>query len=40
MIMQHLSGIPLIVVQLLYCGGLRLTEELGLRVQDVDLVKK
>ncbi len=40
MIMQHLSGIPLIVVQLLYGGGLRLTEGLGLRVQDVDFGQK
>ncbi len=40
MIMRHLSGIPLMVVQLLYGGGLRLTEGLRLRVQDVDFGQK
>jgi len=34
-VMRQLSGVPLLVVQLLYGGGLRLTECLRLRVQDV-----
>lgn len=39
-VIQHLSGIPLLVGQLLYGGGLRLTECLRLRVQDVDFGQK
>lgn len=35
-VMQHLSGVSLLIAQLLYGGGLRLTEGLGLRVQDID----
>jgi integron integrase len=33
----HLQGVPLIVCQLLFGGGLRLLECLNLRVKDVDL---
>lgn len=39
-VMQFLSGVPLLVVQLLYGGGLRLTECLRLRVQDIDFGQK
>jgi integron integrase len=39
-VINNLSGIPLLVVQLLYGGGLRLTECLRLRVQDVDFGQK
>ena len=39
-VIQQLSGVPLLVVQLLYGGGLRLTECLRLRVQDVDFGQK
>jgi len=39
-VMQYLSGVPLLVTQLLYGGGLRLTEGLGLRIQDVDFGQK
>lgn len=39
-VMQQLSGTPLLIVQLLYGGGLRLTECLRLRVQDVDFGQK
>jgi site-specific recombinase XerD len=39
-VMQHLSGVPLLIVQLLYGGGFRLTECLRLRVQDVDFGQK
>jgi len=35
-VMQHLSGTPLLVTQLLYGSGLRVTEGLRLRVKDVD----
>ncbi len=35
-IIACLAGTPLLVVQLLYGGGLRLNEALGLRVKDVD----
>ena len=35
-IIACLTGTPLLVVQLLYGGGLRLNEALGLRVKDVD----
>ncbi len=39
-VMRQLSGVPLLVTQLLYGGGLRLTECLRLRVQDVDFGQK
>jgi integron integrase len=39
-VIKSLSGVPLLVVQLLYGGGLRLTECLRLRVQDVDFGQK
>lgn len=39
-VMQQLTGVPLLVVQLLYGGGLRLIECLRLRVQDVDFGQK
>ena len=39
-VIQQLTGVPLLVVQLLYGGGLRLTESLRLRVQDVDFGQK
>ncbi len=39
-VMKHLSGASLLVVQLLYGSGLRLTECLRLRVQDVDFGQK
>ncbi|MFQ5401134.1 MAG: integron integrase [Anaerolineae bacterium] len=39
-VMRHLTGVPLLVTQLLYGGGLRLTEALRLRVQDVDYGQK
>jgi integrase len=35
-VLSHLSGEMLLIAQLLYGCGLRLTECLGLRVQDVD----
>ena len=35
-VLSNLSGVPLLVVQLLYGGGLRLNECLRLRVKDVD----
>ncbi|MCX6170592.1 MAG: integron integrase [Ignavibacteriales bacterium] len=35
-IFEHLEGIPRLVVSLLYGGGLRLAECLGLRVKDID----
>ena len=35
-VMQHMKGVPLLIVQLLYGGGLRVNECLRLRVQDVD----
>ncbi len=35
-IMSHLSGIPKLVIQLLYGSGLRLNEGLRLRVKDID----
>lgn len=39
-VVQQLSNVPLLVVQLLYGGGLRLTECLRLRVQDIDFGQK
>lgn len=39
-VIKNLSGIPLLIVQLLYGGGLRLTECLRLRVQDIDFGQK
>lgn len=39
-VLQHLTGVPLLVVQLLYGGGLRLNEALRLRVQDLDFGQK
>ncbi|MBU1620237.1 MAG: integron integrase [Gammaproteobacteria bacterium] len=36
-VLQHLKGLPLLVVSLLYGSGLRVSECLRLRVQDVDL---
>ncbi len=39
-VMRQLSGVPLLATQLLYGGGLRLTECLRLRVQDVDFGQK
>lgn len=39
-VMRHLSGVALLIVQLLYGSGLRLTECLRLRVQDVDFGQK
>mgnify|MGYP002622752349 CR=1 FL=1 len=39
-VIAHLSGISLLIVQLLYGSGLRLTECLRLRVQDVDFGQK
>ncbi len=39
-VIKNLSGVPLLAVQLLYGGGLRLTECLRLRVQDVDFGQK
>jgi integron integrase len=35
-VMAQLSGVPSLVVRLLYGGGLRVREGIGLRVQDVD----
>ena len=35
-VLQGLSGVPLLVAQLLYGSGLRLNEGLGLRVKNVD----
>ncbi|MCA9949636.1 MAG: integron integrase [Anaerolineales bacterium] len=39
-VMHHLSGVSLLVIQLLYGGGLRLAEGLRLRVQDIDFGQK
>ena len=36
LLLKQLSGTPLLVTKLLYGGGLRLLETLGLRVKDVD----
>jgi integron integrase len=36
-ILAHLSGVKLLVVKLLYGSGLRISEALRLRVQDIDL---
>lgn len=35
-VLKHLKGVPLLVTQLLYGSGLRLTEALRIRVQDLD----
>ncbi|MFK7805856.1 MAG: integron integrase [Anaerolineae bacterium] len=35
-VLMHLTGVPLLVTQLLYGSGLRLTEALRIRVQDLD----
>lgn len=35
-VLAQLNGVPLLVAQLLYGGGLRLSEALSLRVQDID----
>ncbi len=35
-VMKYLSGVPLLVTQILYGGGLRLNECLRLRVKDID----
>lgn len=40
MVMSHLSGVPLLVAQLLYGSGLRVNEALRLRVKDVDFGQK
>lgn len=39
-VIEHLSGVSLLIAQLLYGSGLRLTECLRLRVQDVDFGQK
>ncbi len=39
-VIDRLSGVPLLVVQLLYGGGLRVNECLRLRVKDVDFGQK
>lgn len=36
-VLSHLEGIPLLISKLLYGSGMRLSECLGLRVQDIDL---
>ncbi|MBH8551719.1 tyrosine-type recombinase/integrase [Nostocaceae cyanobacterium CENA357] len=38
-IIQKLSGVHQLLIKLLYGTGLRLTEELSLRVKDVDFAK-
>ena len=35
-VLGHMSGIPKLMVELLYCSGLRLQECLNLRVKDID----
>ena len=40
LVLNKLSGVPLLIVQLLYGGGLRLTECLRLRVKDIDFGQK
>jgi site-specific recombinase XerD len=35
-LLEQMSGVPKLVAQLLYGGGLRLTEGLSLRVKDLD----
>lgn len=37
-ILRELRGVPLLVVSLLYGGGLRLLEALRLRVKDIDMI--
>lgn len=39
-VLTQLSGIPLLVAQLLYGGGLRLNEALQIRIKDVDFGQK
>lgn len=39
-VLNQLSGVPLLIVQLLYGGGLRVNECLRLRVKDVDFGQK
>ena len=39
-VLKQLSGVPLLVVQILYGGGLRVSECLRLRVKDVDFGQK
>ncbi len=36
-IFAHMSGLPLLMAQMIYGGGLRLTECLQLRIKDIDL---
>ncbi|MBV5260011.1 integron integrase [Synechococcus moorigangaii CMS01] len=38
-VMQHLTGVERLVIQLLYGSGLRLSEALNLRVKDVDFAQ-
>ncbi|MCB0078165.1 MAG: integron integrase [Anaerolineales bacterium] len=40
LVLRELSGLPLLVVKLLYGSGLRLSESLRLRVKDVDFAQK
>jgi integron integrase len=38
-VMQHLSGVPRLVIQVLYGSGVRLNEGLNLRVKDLDFAQ-